>query len=339
MDPEQVSKARSLLSKPEEVVIVTHRSPDGDAIGSSLGLYNFLLKKGHKVSVIVPNEFPDFLKWMPGADKILVFEKEEKRSKELVSNAEIIFCLDFNTLKRIDKLGDEVRKANSVKFLIDHHEMPEDFADYKFHFTDACSTAQLIFEFIELTGDKSLIDEQSGICIYTGIMTDTASFRFPSVTAQTHRIAAELIGMGVPHWMAHEKVYDSNSADRLKLLGYALGEKLNILKEFHTVYITLSKEELERMNHRAGDTEGIVNYCLSIEGVRFAAFFMHREGTIKLSFRSKGKFDVNAFARAHFNGGGHKNAAGGNIDNVSMEQAVNYFRDLLPKYSDLLNKD
>ena len=337
MNKDEVKKVKDILAKPEEVVIVTHRNPDGDAIGSSLGLYNFLKKKGHHVAVIVPNDFPSFLKWMPGSDSIIVFEKETERAKALVAEAELIFCLDFNALSRIDKLGEEVKKAGAIKFLIDHHEMPEDFADFKFHFSKASSTAQLVYEFIEITGDKSLLDIDSGICLYTGIMTDTASFRFSSVTSQTHLIAAELIRLGVMHHIAHEQVYDSNSYDRLRLLGYALSEKMKVLPEYRTAYIFLSRAELSRFNFRNGDTEGLVNYCLSIDGIRFAAFFMEREGTIKASFRSKGDFDVNLFARTHFNGGGHRNAAGGDAKGQTLEQAEKQFLELLPKYKDALN--
>jgi len=335
MNTEEVNKVKSLLNKPKRVIIVTHKSPDGDAIGSSLGLYNLLLKKGHQVTVIVPNEYPAFLHWLPGDEKVVNYEKQTEQAKKLIADAELIFCLDFNTLKRIDEVGVEVEKAKAIKFLIDHHPQPDDFADYKFHFTTACSTAELIFEFVELTGDKKLLDAESGICLYTGIMTDTASFRFPSVSAKTHRIAAELIEMGVKFWHAHENVYDSNTEDRLRMLGFSLSEKMKILKEYNTAYITLSKSELDRFNFQAGDTEGLVNYCLSIDGIKMAAFFMEKDGTIKTSFRSKGSIDVNAFARANFNGGGHKNAAGGSFSGT-MEEAIKKFRSALPEYKSAL---
>jgi phosphoesterase RecJ-like protein len=336
MNSTELTQVKDLLARPERVVIVTHRSPDGDAIGSSLGLYNILLRKGHTVTVIVPNDFPPFLKWMPGAEKIVVFEKDTEAAKKLVAGAELIFCLDFNNLSRIDKLGDEVRQARAVKFLIDHHPMPEDFADFKFHFPAACSTAQLIYEFIAMTGDEDLVDADSGICLYTGIMTDTASFRFPSVSPETHQIAAKLIQKGVQHYRAHEQVYDSNTYERLQLLGYALGEKLKVVSGYHTAYLTLTRAELDRFGHRPGDTEGLVNYGLSISGTRLSAFFMEREGTIKVSLRSKGSVDVNALARKHFNGGGHKNAAGGEFRDGGMEQAIQKLIAVLPEYKNEL---
>lgn len=331
-------KVKALLAKPERIVIVTHKNPDGDAIGSSLGLYHYLVKKGHPVTVIVPNDFAPFLKWMPGCDTILDFEKNTAKAKEIIAQAEIIFCLDFNTIKRIEEAGEEVRRSTAIKFLIDHHPAPEEFADFKFHNVKACSTAQLVYEFIELLGDKSLVDVNTGICLYTGIMTDTASFRFPSVTGQTHRIAAELIELGVPHYKAHENVYDSSTYDRLRLLGYSLSEKMKVLKEYNTAYISLSAEELKRFNHQQGDTEGLVNYCLSMEGIRLAAFFMEKDGTIKTSFRSKGKVDVNAFARAHFNGGGHVNAAGGSLNVKTVEEATAKFKEALVTIKDALTK-
>lgn len=315
---------KSALITPRKIVIVTHRSPDGDAMGSSLGLSSYLKQKGHSVSVITPTDYPDFLAWLPGNSEVVVFPQHVTSAAELVSKADIIFCLDFNTLKRIDELGDLVRESKAIKVLIDHHRQPEDFAEYAHHKIEASSTAELIFEFIEIMGDKENISVDTGICLYTGIMTDTASFRFPSTTPQTHYIAAFLMEKGVPHYRAHEEIYDTNSYDRLRLLGYALTEKMKVLNEVKTAYITLTGSELKKFNFRTGDTEGLVNYCLSVNGIKLAAFFMEKENMVKVSLRSKGKIDVNTFARQYFNGGGHINAAGGSFEGT-IDQAVSHF--------------
>jgi bifunctional oligoribonuclease and PAP phosphatase NrnA len=336
LNPIQVKKVKALLSKPKNIVIVTHWSPDGDAIGSSLGLYNYLLKKGHKVTVITPNDYPSFLTWMKGNNRILDFQKKESASKKAVAKADLIFCLDFNSLKRIDKLGDEVSASGALKFIIDHHPQPEGFADFMLHSTAACSTCELIFDFINLMGDKKLLDKEIANCIYTGIMTDTGSFRFPSTTAKTHLILSELIKAGAENAEIHNRIYDDNTESRLKLLGFCLNEKLTVFKQYKTAFFALSAEELERFNYKKGDTEGVVNYALSIAGVRFAAFMVERDGVIKVSFRSKGSFDVNKFAREHFSGGGHANAAGG-MSELALKKTIDKFVSLLPKYEKQLN--
>lgn len=331
MNAKQVKEVRSLLSTPRKIVIVTHWSPDGDAIGSSLGLYNYLLKKKHSVTVITPNDYPKFLAWMKGNGKVLDYQKKERSAKSAIAGAELVFCLDFNSLGRIDKMGEEVRRSAAVKFIIDHHLQPEDFAKYMLHSTEACSTCELIYDFIVLMGDKKLIDKDIANCIYTGIMTDTGSFRFPSTTAKTHRIIAELIAAGAENAEIHNRIYDDNTESKLKLLGYCLNDKLRVLPEYRTAFFSISDAELKRYNYKKGDTEGIVNYALSIGGIRFAAFFVERDGIVKTSFRSKGSFDVNKFARAHFSGGGHVNAAGG-MTELPLAQAVEKFTALLPEY-------
>jgi bifunctional oligoribonuclease and PAP phosphatase NrnA len=332
----EIKKVKLLLSKPKNIVIVTHWSPDGDAIGSSLGLYNFLLKKKHKITVITPNDYPKFLSWMKGNNKVVNFQQKAAAGKKAVAKADIIFCLDFNVLKRIDLLGDEVEKSEAVKFLIDHHPQPSDFADYMLHSVAACSTCELIYDFITLLGEKKIIDKDIANCLYTGIMTDTGSFRFPSTTAKTHRILADLIDAGAENAEVHNRIYDDNTESRLKLLGYCLNDKLVVLREHRTAYFSLTADELTKFNYQKGDTEGVVNYALSIQGIRFAAFFVERDGVIKTSFRSKGSFDVNKFSRSHFSGGGHVNAAGG-MSELSMESTLEKFRSVLPQYSKQLH--
>jgi bifunctional oligoribonuclease and PAP phosphatase NrnA len=332
----EVKKVKTLLSKPRNIVIVTHWSPDGDAIGSSLGLYNFLIKSKHKVTVITPNDYPKFLNWMKGNNKVINFQKNAASGKKAVDKAELIFCLDFNVLKRIDLLGEEVDKSKAIKFLIDHHPQPSDFADYMLHSVAACSTCELIYDFIALLGQKKFIDKDIANCLYTGIMTDTGSFRFPSTTSKTHRILADLIDSGAENAEVHNRIYDDNTESKLKLLGYCLCEKLTVLKELKTAFFYLSQKELDKFNYQKGDTEGVVNYALSIEGIRFAAFFVERDGVIKTSFRSKGSFDVNKFARAHFSGGGHVNAAGG-MSELPMNKTLEKFKKVLPVYNKELN--
>jgi len=334
---EDISRLRDQLSSSKEIVIVTHRNPDGDAMGSSLALWNFLAKRGNAATVITPNDYPDFLAWLPGNGKVLKYDTDTIAASEKILKAGIIFCLDFNNLSRLEGLGSAILASKAWKVLVDHHPQPEPFADFAYHDTDSCSTAQLIFELISELGEKHLLDKDSAICLYTGIMTDTASFRFPSVQAKTHRIAAELIDLGMPHYLAHEQVYDTNTEERLKLLGFTLLEKMQVLREYNAACISLSESELKRYKFRKGDTEGLVNYPLSIKGMRLSAFFMERDGVIKVSLRSKGDFDVNKMARAHFNGGGHRNAAGGDLK-LTLDEAVKKFLELLPGYRNELQK-
>ncbi|MGZ4047913.1 MAG: DHH family phosphoesterase, partial [Bacteroidia bacterium] len=234
MNSKQIKEVKSLLSKPKNIVIVTHWSPDGDAMGSSLGLYNYLIQKKHKVTVITPNDYPSFLFWLPGNNKVLDFSKKAKPAKAAVAKADLLFCLDFNSLKRIDVLGLEVAKSNAVKFIIDHHLQPEDFADYMLHDIKACSTCELIYDFIVLMGDKKMLGKNIANCLYTGIMTDTGSFRYPSTTSKTHKIIAELIDAGAENSEIHNRIYDGNSESKIKLLGFSLSEKLIVLKDYKT---------------------------------------------------------------------------------------------------------
>lgn len=337
MNTTQIKEVKELLSSPKNIVIVTHWSPDGDAMGSSLGLYNYLIQKKHKVTVITPNDYPGFLNWMPGNNKVINFQLKTKTAKPIVAKADIIFCLDFNSLKRIEVLGKEVEKAKGIKFIIDHHLQPESFAKYMLHSVEACSACELVFDFINLMGDTKLINKNIADCLYTGMMTDTGSFRFPSTTARTHEIVAALIKAGANNSEIHNRIYEDNTESRLRLLGYCLSEKLTVLKEYNTAFFSLRADELKRFNYKKGDTESVVNYALSIEGICFAAFFVERDEAVKTSFRSKGTFDVNLFARKNFNGGGHAHAAGGQSD-LTLDESVIKFIGLLPEYKKQLNK-
>ena len=319
---------KALIKKSRNMVIVTHWSPDGDAMGSSLALYNYLLKIKKKATVIVPNEYPEFLKWMPGDNKVLNHQSDTAKAETLVAKADVIFTLDFNNLKRIEKLGDVVGGSKAIKVLIDHHQQPENYAKLMYHDVKCCSTCEMIYDLIVGMGGKRLIDKKIASCLYTGLMTDTGSFRFSSVTAKTHLILSELIKAGAVPYQIHEAIYDTYSYNRMKLIGYALTQKMTVIPEKRIGYIVLSNEELKRFDFQKGDTEGLVNYPLTINNIKFSAYFAEMDGKVKISFRSKGKFDVNTFARTYFSGGGHINAAGGKSE-LSLQDTVNKFLDIV----------
>lgn len=339
MNKQDILGVKSLLSKPKKIVIVAHKNPDGDAIGSSLGLYHYLIKHQHKVDVIMPNDYPNFLKWVPNENLIYKYESDSKTCDQIINDAEIIFTLDFNAYHRTGEMEAPLEKSNAIKILIDHHQQPDDYATYMYSDVSMSSTCQMIYHFIEMLNDTDYIDSNVATCLYLGIMTDTGSFRFPSTTSNTHRIIAELIDKGANNGSIHNNVYDTNSPERVQLLGCALSN-LNVLPHFRTAYITLSQEELNKHNYKKGDTEGIVNYALSLENIIFAAIFIEntKEGIIKISLRSKGDFSANLFSRSHFNGGGHTNAAGGR-SNLSLKKTVEKFISILPEYEKALNND
>jgi len=320
-----------ILDNSQKVVITTHQSPDGDAIGSSLALFGYLVKKGFDVSVVVPDNFPKFLKWMKGAENVHVFDSEENVVKELIGEADVIFSLDYNSLTRVGGVGDLIEKSTAYKAMIDHHLHPADFADWMCSDTSSCSTAQLIYNFIEDFNDLDLIDDQIAEGIYCGIMTDSGSFRFPSVQAKTHLIAADLINRGLNHSRIHELVHDVNTLPKLHLLGFALNEKLRVLPNVPVAVIAINCKELSRFNYKKGDTEGLVNYALSLEGIEMAAFIKEDDNKVKMSFRSKGEIAVNEFSSQNFNGGGHKNAAGG-ISFTSFEETVELFESKIVEF-------
>lgn len=321
-------KFSQLLKKSSKIVIVTHWNPDGDAIGSSLALYHYLKKTGKKVNCLVPNSFPEFLQWMPGTRNITNFETQENTALKLLKNADLIFTLDFNALKRLEKLGEVLASTAAKKVLIDHHRQPENYPDFYFHDIHASSTCELVYEFIAGLKGKALIDKKIAACLYTGLMTDTGSFKFSSVNSKTHQILAELLTTGIQPHAIHSAVYDNYSAHRLRLFGYALSEKLRLVKDYPVAYFCLKAEELKRFEFQKGDTEGLVNYPFMIKGIEVCALFSESEGMIKISFRSKGKVDVNTFARTYFEGGGHLNAAGGK-SKTSLEQTEQKFLDVL----------
>jgi len=327
---ETIKSLRSLLSSPKNILLTTHKSPDGDAIGSSLGLYHYLKNMGHVVTVSVPDDMPGFLNWMTGSEDILVFEKSRKKFEQLLDKAEIVFALDYNHFMRTGiEMEPLLSSSNALKIMIDHHQSPDDFMKYCIWDVMASSTAQLVWDFIVALSGKGAIDKTIGENLYTGIMTDTGSFRFTTCTAHTLRITADLLDIGVRGDLIHQKVYDQNSIDRIHLMGYAL-EKIVLMPEYQTAYISLSKEELKKFNYKPGDTEGLVNKVLSVKGVNVAALITQKENQIRLSLRSAGDFSVNQFSRTYFNGGGHEHAAGG-ILNMDLDDALKYFEEAVKK--------
>lgn len=331
MKIQDIQAIQLLLATPKKIAIIPHRGPDGDAMGSTLGLYHFLLKNNHHPTVIAPNDFPDFLAWLPGSETVKIFEKDKENCTKILEEAELIFTLDFNAFHRTGEMEHTLATLTAPFIMIDHHQKPDDYAAYMYSDTSFGSTCEMLYNFISFLGKKEDLDKDIATCIYTGILTDSGSFRFPGTTGNTHRIIAELIDLGVENTQIPVLLFDNSSYSRLQLLGRAL-QNMKVLTDHNTSYTSLTQEELDTFDHVKGDTEGIVNYGLSIKGIVFTAIFIENkeEKIIKISFRSQGGFDVNQFARDHFNGGGHSNAAGGRSE-TSMEETLKKFEDLVIK--------
>ncbi|MBK6964502.1 MAG: DHH family phosphoesterase [Bacteroidales bacterium] len=336
-NPDTLEAVTRLLKLPSEVVVTSHYNPDGDALGSSLALSMYLKEKGHKVSLILPNDFPDFLQWMPGVEDVVIYFHKSKTADELIANAAIIFCLDYNSIPRVNLFADRLFEAKAIKILIDHHLQPENHFDYSFSVITTSSTSELVFDFIEAMDDLSLLNRDMSVCLYVGIMTDTGSFSFACNYPHTYEVVSKLVQKGVDTEQVHRLVYDTYSEGRMRLLGFCLSERMIVLHETATAYIWLSKSDMERFGFKPGDTEGVVNYALSIKDISFAALFTEKSDRIRISFRSKGDFSVNNFAREHYQGGGHRNAAGGDSFEP-MEKTLSGFVDLLSLYKEDLLK-
>ncbi len=332
-----IEALRELLSSPRKIIITTHHKPDADALGSSLALSGFLKKKGHHVQVITPTDYPRFLHWMHGNQDVIIFnEGNEAKTEEMLDDADMVFCLDFSALGRINEMGELIRKSPVHKVLIDHHLEPEPFADFTLWNPKASSTAELVYQLISKLEPENGLDLHISECIYAGILTDTGGFRHPTTSRNVHIVIADLLRYGVDASRIHKLIYDTSTESRIRFLGYVLEQKLVVLQEYHTAFIVISKEELDRFHSETGDTEGFVNYALSIEGIVMGAVIIDRTEAVKMSFRSVGDFSVNQFARNHFEGGGHKNAAGGKSDE-SIEETVARFVGLLPQYKNQLS--
>ena len=334
---EALDSFKKELSSPKKIFITTHVKPDADALGSSLGLANYLLKKGHSVTVVTPTDYPSFLTWMKGNEDVLDFSNPAQKdlATTKLEEAEIIFCLDFSVLGRVNELGEMIRKSPAYVVNIDHHQDPEDFADFRYWSTKAAATCELIYELIVKLGDEEAIDKDIAECLYAGIMTDTGGFRHPNTTKNVHLVVAQLIDKGADSSQISNWIYDSNSVNRLKFIGFAITRRLVVREDLHTAYFVISKKDLKKYQSQTGDTEGLVNYALSLDGIKVAALFSEREDGIKISFRSSSDVAVNKFAASYFNGGGHKNAAGGKSD-LSLKETVDLFESLVEKCQDEL---
>jgi phosphoesterase RecJ-like protein len=330
-----LANLKALLQTPKHICIITHKNPDGDAVGSSLALKLSLQKLNHHVTAIVPNDFPSFLKWIPHQEQILRYDKNQKKCQSVIEEADLIFTLDFNDLSRCGDVADELKDISADFVMIDHHQQPSDYAKFKYSDDKMGSTCEMIFHFLEKLELLHVIDADIATCIYVGIMTDTGSFRFPATTNKTHQVVAKLIEAGADNTAIHQQTFDVNSYQRMQLLGVALNN-LTVLPEYKTAFIHLNKKELMDHDYKKGDTEGFVNYGLSLQDVVFAVIFIESldEELIKISFRSKGDFDVNQFARNYFEGGGHKNAAGGrSLKNLT--ETLSYFKEKLSLQTNL----
>ncbi len=332
METDKLNKVAGILSdNTQNTVIVTHENPDGDAIGSSLGLCQFLRVCGYQnISVICPDDYPSFLKWMPGNDKVIIAFNNFKKAKSIIGEAGLIFCIDFNDVERTGRLEKPLRKSDAKTILIDHHPQPADGFDLVFSYINVSSTAEIVYKLLKFI-DQARIDKNIATCLFTGIMTDTGSFSYGCNNPDTFAICAELVKLGINPESIHRLVYDTYSFERMKLLGYCLSEKLTIIPGFNTAYICLTQKDLEQFNYQEGDTEGVVNYALSIRNIDIAALFIEKEDHVKISLRSIGSIDVNEFARKFFNGGGHANAAGGKYYG-DIDKTIKYFESAVGKY-------
>lgn len=334
----EYSQISELVDRSNLIIVTSHHNPDGDAIGSAFALASFLRRKGKEAFAMVPNDYPAFLKWIPGNNLIVVYRDETQKAINLLSKADLIFCVDYNALNRTEAMEPELRKASAKKVLIDHHLEPE-LKEFDFYLSEiqTSSTSELVYAFAEGCGWLSLLDQQIATGLFIGIMTDTGSFSFACNYPATFRITAGLIQAGIDVEQIHRQVYDTYSESRLRLLGFCLSEKLTILPEYSAAYISLSISDLNRFHYQVGDTEGIVNYALSIGSVKMAILLTERKDRIRLSFRSKGNLAVNSIARMYFSGGGHRNAAGGDSF-VSLDETIRQLKDILAQYKEEIDR-
>ncbi len=336
-DLNKVEEFKNILDSSKSIVLTTHHNPDGDAVGSILGLFHALKSKGYPVVAVTPNGFPEFLTWMPNSDLVIRYFDQKIIAVESILNADTVICLDFNGFKRTEEMGEYLLQAKGKKILIDHHPNPENQFDLQFSFIEVSSTCELVYEILSTAFSDDIVNTDSAICLFVGIMTDTGSFSYACSRGRTFQIAGELISKGIDVETIQGLVYNNFSVDRMKLMGFSLNEKMKVLPEYKTAYISLTKEDLKRFKNKMGDTEGFVNLPLSIKGIVFSVLFVEHDSFVKVSLRSRGAFPVNEVSFKHFNGGGHKNAAGGKAF-MTLSQAESYFEELLKTYSSLLNK-
>ncbi len=325
-----------LLAQPRQIVITTHQKPDADAMGSSLALLHFLKQFGHSVTVISPTNWAGWVNWLPGTKEVLDYERDKQKAEVILDKADWLFCLDFNIFHRTKTLTEKLKQLTCTKILIDHHQEPDETSfDYGISDTSKSSTCEMIYDFIIASGQANKLNEEIGICIYAGVIGDTGSFRFSSATARVHRLVADLKERGLNHGYVHDKLFDNFLENRLRFTGNVLLNRMEVFYEYNTALIAIPKNDLLKYQIKTGDTEGLVNYPQSIQGIKLVALVIDRDEERKWSFRSKGEFDCNTFARKYFEGGGHYNASGGR-SNDSLEQTVSYFKQVMKENENLL---
>jgi phosphoesterase RecJ-like protein len=324
-----------IIRTPKRFLLACHVNPDGDAIGSMLAMSFFLKQKGHQVKMACANAFPDFLAWMPGASDILIYEKDGAECDTAIAEAEYIIMLDFNSLSRSGILHNEIGKTRCPRVLVDHHRDPElDHVTCYYSETCVSSASEIVAEIILHYGMENLT-EPVATSLLVGIMTDTGCFSHSIYHSRTFELSGILMACSMPYPFIHQQIYDSFTENRLRLLGYAINNKMEVLDDYAVAIISLSKKELERFNHQVGDTEGVVNFPLSIEKIKMSVLITERQDQIRLSFRSKGNFSVHELANKHFKGGGHINAAGGSTTGISMKTTIKRLKAILPEYEEL----
>jgi len=306
-----LAELSEILSVPQKVVITHHHNPDADALGSTLGLLHYLTQKGHTCTVISPNAIPDFLLWMPGSSSVIIYEEQKEVAEKVINGSTVLFSLDYNQFSRTQSMAAFLSIYKGVKVLIDHHLSPDTIFDYGISLPSKSSTCEMVYDFINSNDENALITLEIAECLYAGTMTDTGSFKFPVTTANVHAMVADLMTKGLQATPIHHAIFDTFEEKRLRFLGYVLSEKMMVFPGYHAALIPVSREDMNRFQLKTGDTEGVVNFPLSIKDIIFSTFISERDNEIRMSFRSKGLFNVNEFARTYFNGGGHSNAAGG----------------------------
>jgi phosphoesterase RecJ-like protein len=332
---DEIQQLKQLLSFPKEITIITHRNPDGDAIGSSMGLAAYLSKTHHQVKVIFPSEYPTSYSFIHGVQRAIIFDLDHDAARKAIEHCEVLFCLDFNGLDRVDKLGEIIQFSKAKKVLVDHHLDPEPFTDIEFSDIEASSTCELVFRLISDLGDQKKIDPIIGECLFTGLITDTGSFRY-GTRPYTYEVAAALKTIGVDDYQLSDKIYNSQKVKHLRLLGHCLANRMEIMEDYGVGIMWLTRKDYADFDIQRGDTEGIVNYMLMIENIKVAAFVLEQPSIIKISLRSKGDISVQEIAQKYFNGGGHKNAAGGGVY-ASLKDIKHKIRKVMPEYLPKLN--
>lgn len=335
MTPEQVTATKTLLARPSDIVIFSHRNPDGDAVGSSLGLSHYLKSQGHSVKIVLPSDYPDFLGYLPDVSSILIYDDEEADARKAIDQAELFFILDFNSLDRIDKVSEGLENDRRPRIMIDHHMFPEPVADVMFSDTSYSSTCEMVYEFIDSLGHAGWVTREVADCLYTGIITDTGGFRY-ATSARLFNTVAKLLEAGTDDYKIQDSIWNTMTEKQLRLLGHCLANRMELLPDYRTGIIWLTQEDYQHFDIKRGDTEGIVNYVLRMPNMMVAAFIHEQPTIVKLSIRSKGEMDVQAICKAHFRGGGHRNAAGG-ASFAPLSTTINKFKNLLPDYAANIN--